>query len=254
MAPPGYGQHVLDQLYEDLEFGIMTPGPQSGLNSPFYGQSRAGSTENLAGMSASHSAPVTPAALSSRLQSMSLEEPRHRRFHSGYDPGLGAIMPHHIHHLFRDEEHPNDSSQPHSPVLSRRTSEENQAGQSGHATPPAHSEYPSLEQLSRVPSYTTATKTPLPRIPSFTNALALPDYNTAMSAPGSPTQTPANPMDTIAEASAGGPSGRESDRPRSASSAHQTHVHGFSFLPSHAAISGNDAERRLRILQQRGTP
>jgi arrestin-related trafficking adapter 4/5/7 len=250
MAPPGYGQHVLDQLYEGLEFGIMTPGLQSGLNSPFYGQSRAGSTENLAAMSAGQSAPVPPAALSSRLQNMSLEEPRHRRVHSGYDPGLGAITPHHL----GDGEHPNDFSRPHSPVLSGRTSEENHGGQSGHATPPAHSEYPSLEQLNRVPSYTTATKTPLPRTPSFTNALALPDYNTAMSAPGSPTQTPANPMETIAEGSASEPSGRESDRPRSASSANQTHVHGFSFLPSHAAISGNDAERRLRILQHRGTP
>ncbi|KAI0391767.1 arrestin domain-containing protein [Xylariaceae sp. FL0594] len=250
MAPPGYGQHVLDQLYEDLESGIMTPGIQSGLNSPFYGQSRAGSTENLAGMVTSHSAPVTPAALTSRLQSMTLEEPHHGRFHSRYESGSGAITPH---HHPRDGEHTFDFSQPHSPVLSRRNSEEHLAEHAGHATPPAHAEFPTLEQLSKVPSYTTATRAPLPRTQSFTNALSLPDYNTAMSAPGSPAHTPGNPMDTITEASATGASGVEAERPRSASGASRTHIHGFSFFPSHAAISGNDAERRLRVLQHRGT-
>ncbi|KAJ8111186.1 hypothetical protein ONZ43_g5681 [Nemania bipapillata] len=65
MAPPGYGQHVLDQLYDDVDTsGIMTPGVHSGLSTPFYGHSRAGSSENLAAIA--HAAAITPAALSSR--------------------------------------------------------------------------------------------------------------------------------------------------------------------------------------------
>lgn len=40
IAPPGYGEHVLDQLYEDVDVsGFQTPGFQSGVSSPFYAQS-----------------------------------------------------------------------------------------------------------------------------------------------------------------------------------------------------------------------
>ncbi|KAI1817334.1 arrestin domain-containing protein [Poronia punctata] len=256
MAPPGYGQHVLDQLYDDADIsGTMTPGAYSGFSSPFYGQSRSGSVENLGALSALHGTTITPAALSSRLQNMSMDDSRHGRFHPRYESGIGsgALTP-----IYREGEQATEFSHGHSPPLSRRTSEENLAGASqgagpsGHSTPPAHSEFPSLEELSRVPSYTTATKTPLPRNTSFPDSLALPDYNAAMSAPGSPAQTPSNPMDTVAEYSAGPPES-EARRPRSASSAGGNHVHGFSFIPSHAAVGGNDGERRLRLLQHRGT-
>jgi hypothetical protein len=50
-APPLYGEHVLDQLYADMEqSGLQTPAPQSGMNTPFYAQSRTGSAENLASL------------------------------------------------------------------------------------------------------------------------------------------------------------------------------------------------------------
>ncbi|KAI0100288.1 arrestin [Nemania sp. FL0031] len=249
MAPPGYGQHVLDQLYDDVDIsGIMTPGVHSGLNTPFYGHSRAGSSENLAAIA--HG--IAPAALSSRLQSVSLDDTPRSRFHMPHDPGSGAITPHHP----RDHEHVTDSSLPHSPELSRRTSEEEHHERSGHGTPPIHTEYPSMEQLSKVPSYTTATRAPLPRTSSFTDSLVLPDYNTAMSAPGSPTRVTTDPMEPITEGPAIAIHGTESGRSRSASSSSagtgRNHVHGFSFLPSHAAVGGNDGERRLRLLQHRG--
>merc|ERR1712093_587968 len=74
-APPLYGQHVLDQLYADMNnTGIMTPAPQSGMNTPFHGLSRAGSHENLASLNgvANQNGAVPPAALQSRLQNLDL--------------------------------------------------------------------------------------------------------------------------------------------------------------------------------------
>ncbi|KAI1310659.1 arrestin [Xylaria venustula] len=251
LAPPGYGQHVLDQLYDDVDIsGILTPGMQSGLSTPFYIHSRAGSTENLA---VPHGSAITPAALTSRLQNVSLEDPHGHRFHGHHDSGSGAITPYH----HREQDHATNSSSHHSPELSRRTSEEEHSRHSDHDTPPIHTEYPSLELLSKVPSYTTATRTPLPRMPSATGSFILPDYDTAMSAPSSPSQVIADPMETLTEGSTTvhGPNS-ESGRSRSGSNENRNHVHGFSFFPNHAghaAVGGYDGERRLRLLQHRGT-
>lgn len=244
MAPPGYGQHVLDQLYVDVDTsGIMTPGP----GTPFYCQSRAGSSEHLAGIA--HGPVITPAALSSRLQSVSLDESRSGRFHSPHDYGSDVTTLHQV----RDGEPFSDSSTVQSPQLSRRTSEEEHPQRSGHGTPPGHYEFPSMEQLSKVPSYATATKMHIPRTLAFTQTPALPDYDTAMSAPGSPTRTPTDPMESIAESPGMALPDSGFSRPRSAShsSANRSHVLGFSFWSSHSAVGGHDGERRLRLLQHR---
>ncbi|KAI1338776.1 arrestin [Xylariaceae sp. FL0016] len=255
MAPPGYGQHVLDQLYDNMDpAGIMTPGLQSGLNSPFYAQSRAGSSENLAAMA--HGAAVPPAALSSRLQNVSLDESLRNPAYMSNGAGSGTATPYHTdgdHH-----DHTAESSQPHSAELSRHPSSEEghpHTGRSGHGTPPEHSEFPDMAQLSKVPSYTTATRAPLPRTPSYTGSLAglaLPDYLTAVSAPGSPTQTPVtNPMETISESSMT-ETGDARSRSSSRAAENRRSMGGFSFLPGHAAVGGLDGERRLRLLQGRG--
>ncbi|KAI0408352.1 arrestin [Xylaria palmicola] len=246
MAPPGYGQHVLDQLYEGVDIsGVMTPGMQSGLMTPFYGHSRAGSTENLAAIA--HSAMITPAALSSRLQNMSLDESRRSRFQPSHESGSGTMTPY---HLRGDHERATEASLTHSPELSRRTSEEERAGRSGHGTPPGHTEFPSTEVLSRVPSYTTATRAPLPpRTSSFNDSIGLPDYQTAMSAPNSPSRVITDPMETISEAPR---TGRPGSGSRRASSASRSNVLGFNFLPSHASGSGHDGERRSWLQQHRG--
>ncbi|KAI0025958.1 arrestin [Xylariomycetidae sp. FL0641] len=247
MAPPGYGQHVLDQLYDDVDpSGIMTPGGmQSGINTPFYAQSRAGSSENLAAMG--NSLAVPPAALSSRLQNVSLNQSLRTPgpTSNGNGIGSGAVTPHQP----QDGEHTAESSQPQSPELSRRASEEGHTEPSGHNTPPEHSEFPDLATLSKVPSYTTATRAPLPRTPSYTGSLALPDYISAISAPGSPTRTPnQDPMETIAEVA---PTSRPHfSRSRSSSRGPQSNrssIGGFSFLAGH----GSDGERRLRLIQGR---
>ncbi|KAH9885021.1 arrestin [Xylariomycetidae sp. FL2044] len=256
MAPPGYGQHVLDQIYDDIDpsgvmtpGGLMTPGAQSGLNSPFYAQSRAGSTENLASMA--HAIAVPPAALSSRLQSVSLNQSDRSRSYVSNGSHSGAATPG---HLRQDSDHQADSPQPHSTELSRHPSEEGRTAPSGHNTPPEHIDL-DMAELSKVPSYTTATRTPLPRTPSFTGILALPDYNAAMSAPGSPTRTPTvDPLSTISEGTPTEVGGSHDGRSRSSSrnrSHNRNSIGGFSFFPHHAAVGGADAERRLRLVQGR---
>lgn len=274
MAPPGYGMHVLDQLYDDVDpSGIMTPGMmtpgglpsgfQSGFASPFYSQSRAGSSENLAAMA---SGAVTPAALSSRLQNVSLDQSRRNQSFTsvGSHSHSGTATPF---LQVNDGEHTADSSQPHSTELSRQTSaEEHSGGVSGHSTPPEHVDV-DLAQLSKVPSYTTATRTPLPRTASFTGSLALPDYNSAMSAPTSPSRTPFHelhdPLATITEgsiaggsrleSSAGGTTTEPGTRTHSRSNSHNRRSHsslGFNFL--HRSSPGDShGERHLRLTQQR---
>ncbi|KAI1435421.1 arrestin domain-containing protein [Xylaria sp. CBS 124048] len=237
MAPPGYGEHVLDQLYEDVDIsGIITPGMQSSLNSPFYGQSRAGSTENLAALA--QSVAITPAALSSRLlQTMSLDESLESRMHLPHDTTTPGTRTPHL--TTRDLEHITaDSSLSHSPELSRRTSEDGHPGHSDHQASPTHAEFPSMAALSRVPSYATATKTHAPRVTSYIGPLVVPDYNTATGAPVSPGSPTQNPAASSTEDITPEDIGSEAARSRSAPGTGRGHFHGFSFLPGHAAMRG----------------
>ncbi|KAI2617770.1 hypothetical protein GGR54DRAFT_640858 [Hypoxylon sp. NC1633] len=265
MAPPGYGMHVLDQLYEDMEpSGIMTPGAHSGVNSPFYAQSRAGSSENLSAMT--QAVAVPPAALSSRLQNVSLDESRNESyFNSQHGSGSGATTP--FNHP-ADSEHTAESSVTHSTPLSRQTSEEDRSSShaGGHHTPPEHAEGLDMEELSKVPSYATATRTPLPRAHSYTGSIGLPDYQTAtmstvtsMSTPNSPTRIvvsdPLATLATITEGPHAEVDATSGARSRSTSGTRQTNRHstmgGFNFFPSHAAVGGTDGDRRLRLIQGR---
>ncbi|KAK3381400.1 hypothetical protein B0H63DRAFT_524125 [Podospora didyma] len=181
-APPGYGEHVLDQLYEDVEAsGLQTPHNQSGVTSPLYGHSRSGSAENL-GSLANHMG-ITPAALSSRLQSMSLDAShRNNSYNSMSSMGgsSGAATPRQLGNTLT----PPSVAQ--SAPLSRQNSDE---GLSSGSNTPEHIDYPEISELSKVPSYQTAVKTPI-RPTMFNGAFALPDYVTATSAPGSPEQLP----------------------------------------------------------------
>ncbi|KAK3941666.1 hypothetical protein QBC46DRAFT_98809 [Diplogelasinospora grovesii] len=257
IAPPGYGEHVLDQLYDEMlstPSGLQTPAPQSGMSSPLYGHSRAGSAENLAGMVNSSMA-VTPAALSSRLQSMSLD-PSHRNnsWHSMSAPvasgggGSGGATPHHPDH---DSGHLSIfQSPPQSAPLSRQNSDERSSG----VNTPEHVDYPEMSVLSKVPSYHTAVKTPVRPLNS-SEGFALPDYQTAMSAPASPspeeTHT-ADPLGTILEAPQEprsrepSPNGRRSTFPRR----RQTSL-GFTLSHFHQNHGDSDERRRLHLLQAR---
>lgn len=160
VAPPGYGEHILDQLYDEVDVsGLQTPGIQSGVSSPFYAQSRSGSMENLASLNA----PFPPAALSSRLADVSIDP-------SMRNPPSPPTAP---------------RSEPQSTVLSRSNSGEDH---SGRESPEAGVDMSEFADLSRVPSYQTAVRTPA-RSRAQSGAVALPDYHTALSAPSTPPAT-----------------------------------------------------------------
>ncbi|KAH8803809.1 carbon catabolite repression protein-like protein cred [Hyaloscypha sp. PMI_1271] len=183
-APPLYGEHVLDQLYADVDqSGMMTPAPQSGMNTPFYNHSQTGSAENLTALtSGPHpSGAVPPAALSSRLQDLNLgsRNSSFRQLHQGGESG--GNTPHSQPHTDGEAgyfDHSGSNSNP----LSRRTSEE-EGGVSNMTSgqhSPQHIDFSELGDLTKVPSYRTAVQTPM-RSTSYNNA-ALPNYEAAVSA------------------------------------------------------------------------
>lgn len=182
-APPTYGLHQLDELYNDIDpSGFMTPGGHhsivgSGANTPFYAQSRSGSAENLASLDAVAHQPgggASAIALQLRLQNL-------------------------------DSQHADLSTRFHS---SRQHS-------SGDSTPamsePAYFDLPTanydMAALARTPSYNTAVRTPVFGSPVVVDR-ALPSYEIATSRPGSPTRSrgsrgttpsPARSLDTLNE-------------------------------------------------------
>ena len=251
-APPLYGEHILDQLYADMDqTGLMTPAPQSGMNTPFNGLSRAGSSENLASLGDTATTPngaVLPAALSSRLQNLNAgsRNSNFLRRHAG--SGSGGNTPHSAPH--NDDggyfDNTNHSSSNHSNPLSRRTSEEDNHNvsnmTSGNHTP-EHIDFSDLGDLMKVPSYSTAVRAPI-RGMSYSDAL--PNYDAAMSAPPSPERTfssPATPGFTNGE------NGRVGNQSTQMSNL------GFTPLasPQPAFLGEGDERRRVHLLRIRNT-
>ncbi|KAF1999248.1 carbon catabolite repression protein cred [Amniculicola lignicola CBS 123094] len=180
-APPTYGLHQLDELYNDIDPsgfmtpGLMTPGGNrsmgnSGANTPFSGHSRSGSAEDLASLDAiahTNGGGASAAALQHRLHNLSISQnsrgryqpTRHQSYHSSGDttPHNGA-----------DE-------QPHPPPA-----------RGYFAGAEVQSPEYDMEALSRIPSYNTAVRTPA-RTPVYED---LPTYEIATSRPSSPNRTP----------------------------------------------------------------
>jgi hypothetical protein len=185
VAPPGYGEHVLDQLYENVDMsGFRTPAiSESGLNTPSYSvpQSRAGSHEDINA--------VTAAALSSRLQNMTLDQSRRN---SSYLSVASSVTSQSIASSAA-------SGAPSAP-LSRSNSVEDRASTFSGRSSPDHIEIPvpRLEELNKVPSYATARKTPS-RPNSWYCGEVLPDYESA-TAPTTPAGSDtSDPLSTIHE-------------------------------------------------------
>ncbi|KAK3316167.1 hypothetical protein B0H66DRAFT_604478 [Apodospora peruviana] len=286
IAPPGYGEHVLDQLYDEVDpTGLQTPPPRSGVSTPNNGHSRAGSAENLTAMLHGSMA-ITPAALSSRLQSVSLEQSNRSQSWSSLSaaaassvngPASGTATPRHqieITHF----------SPPPTAPLSRQNSDENSPGTST----PEHDDYLEMAQLNKVPSYQTAVKTPARQL-SYSEGFSLPNYETATSAPGSRSNSapasrsnsaPASPQHEIREPSmstatgvVGGmleaieeapqesaspttasPPSPPTRSPRPAMGRRRLSSHGIaSFLHSyhHGSHTVDDERRRLHLIQAR---
>lgn len=205
-APPLYGEHVLDQLYADIDqSGIMTPQPQSGMNTPFHGLSRHNSSDNLASLNdAMHpSGAVAPAALTNRLQNLSSTHRNSSFLRNHHHLSSGGNTPHPIsasadgsYDYFDTAMAAAAGSTPQSVSnpLSRRTSEEDHpvgSLMSGTHTP-EHIDYSDLGDLTKVPSYSTAVRAPIRGI-SFSDATTLPNYEAAVSTPNSPSSFPSTP-------------------------------------------------------------
>ncbi|OQO11189.1 hypothetical protein B0A48_05445 [Cryoendolithus antarcticus] len=218
-APPEYGRHQLDQIFSDIDpAGYMSratsaPGTPGGLNA----LSRRGSDDNLPSLNGmnGHVSPTegqhgsaTPSILHSRLadlqernSSHAFRSAGHSSNHSpsgGTSPAPGML----------DNSYPGDIGFHHPTPPSQNSYFSNAAaaaanGQSPHhsssspsrrtsaETPPtnfhtSNSDY-NLQDLSRVPSYTSAVRTP-GAITPFT--AAPPSYETATSRPPSPLQRP----------------------------------------------------------------
>lgn len=246
-APPLYGEHILDQLYADVDqSGIMTPAPQSGMNTPFnHSLSRAGSHENLASLNEpSHPNGAVPAAvLSSRLQSLNMSS-RNNSFRRLQNGGSGtntpqAQVPHSDGGYFDNDhsaEHSGNPSGPNSNPLSRRTSEEDYHGTSQLTSGQHSPEHIDFSDLTKVPSYGTAIKTPI-RGTSYSDAL--PNYDAAVSAPPSPERPFSNLTSTGVDS-----------HPR------RNPLSSMGFTPIHPPAPVNtgdqDERRRLHMLQIRG--
>ncbi|RMD41203.1 hypothetical protein DV735_g3886, partial [Chaetothyriales sp. CBS 134920] len=262
-APPVYGEHLLDKLYSEVDpSGYLTPGlALSSPGTPFL-QSRQQSHENLRSLNAItssgswHPSPtgsyVSPLALQHRLQNLHVgsqarssqlsdesdslaqapDEPYGRRT-DPHTPNEDYSSSHGTHQPWAAEGHTQASSS----VVSRRPSEED-GSTSGARTPFA--QFAHMEDLSRVPSYTTAVRAGAPRRSPDDGSVELPTYGAAVTAPI------AVPQPTLAEPQMAH-LGRGTSPARSASAASQS-TRGYTHIGS-ALV---DEERRLRILQLRG--
>lgn len=179
-APPTYGLHQLDELYNDIDpSGFMTPGGyhsmmNSGANTPFYAHSRTGSAEDLASLNAvANGGGASAAALQHRLQNLDMSNEPPTRFQPQRQHSSGDSTP-------------------------------------AHGGEPAYFDLPpasyDMDALARTPSYNTAVRTP-GRAPLVAD-VALPSYEIATSRPGSPsrsrssrgtTPSPARSLDTLTE-------------------------------------------------------
>lgn len=201
-APPQYGQHQLDQVFSDIDPAGYMSRAGSGPNTPagLLAQSRRASDENLQSLDGVASGDLahgsaTPAALHSRLtdlQDTDVPEPDGHpqslpSSGTGTPAGVQARRdsPENIHRSLANSRNrssiviPTAQSPQASADTSRRTSADEETENLSAA------QY--LIDLSRVPSYNAALRTPIPATPYDDHP---PSYIDATSRPTSPTLRP----------------------------------------------------------------
>ena len=274
-APPLYGEHTLDKLYSEVDpSGYLTPGLALSTPGTPYLHSRQASRENLrsldaitngsTGQSTPNGTYVSPAALQHRLQNLHMGEQSqstNEEFDLQVHPASGDGSRRNSNPNTANGDYFSSDGSPHSHTatrvspgeagaaqtagssssISRRISEEEEGVASGARTPFA--QYAHMEDLSRVPSYSTAVKSAAPRRQEQI-AVDLPTYGAAMTGP-SPPPLAEPPSAHI----------RSSSRTRDGSVAEAPPTVGASARPITINRQMNalqDDERRLRILQARG--
>ena len=271
-APPLYGEHTLDKLYSEVDpSGYLTPGMTLSTPGTPYLHSRQASNENLRSLNAATngstgtSTPnggfVSPAALEYRLQNL----------HMGPSQMAQGEVDIQIHPASNDTSRrpsapidqtgdyftPPESSTAQAQVamspneadassssasISRRISEDEDGYVSGARTP--FPQYSHMEDLARVPSYSTAVKAPAPR---GTNGgrNSLPSYGAVMTGSVSPPALMEPPTAHL----------HETSRARNANVAGSpSEPQGSARSPpaNRNLASIQDDERRLRLMQMRG--
>ena len=257
-VPPLYGEHHFDQLYSGVDpNGYTTPGNFSTPGTPNL-HSRSQSSENLASLNAITSGSnlstspggqhVSAAALQTRLQNLRVNGPPVHTLRSDDEtlpPGdAGDGSPHQ--HDFFSETADYHSSHGHSPALQNgqrsdsysnplsRQASDDDVQASGAATP--RGQFNEVEDLARVPSYTTAVRTPAPKTPSseMTN---LPTYGDATHSTGTSPPVLAEPPNAHLRGLRSG-----------------SVLEGLGRHPpgSRNVATLQDEERRLRTMQARG--
>jgi hypothetical protein len=248
-APPLYGEHILDQLYADIDqTSIRTLATQSGTSTPFSHNSQTGSVESLTSVTENA---LRPDALSSRLQNLNIGSRSSSFPRNANSSSSGRGTPHledRQNSLLRTGTglfNTDRGSNPRSNTLSRRPSEEDSTGNEasrvafGQHTP-EHVDSSDLD-LTKVPSYTTAVRTPVRGL-SYSDAQALPNYETAVSAPPSPESGTSQ----VATSDVDGQRS-SSDLPLA------QRARGSGNIPRYVYRSqDSDAGRRLYLLQARG--
>ncbi|KAI9666024.1 MAG: hypothetical protein M1821_003959 [Bathelium mastoideum] len=261
VAPPEYGAHHLDQLYNDIDpSGFRTPHVAgmslSGTATP-YAHSRTGSSENLASLAQAmddstneandeNGGGVSASAIHSRLSHLQDQRSRSWPPHptlSSHSQTSATLAPgnDYFHYSNGRSSRP---TPPSSRPLSRRISDE-------HSSPDPDD--PAVKVLSRVPSYNTAVQTPRPENPVDSS---LPTYEVATSRP--PTPELQRPGQAHVRNGHGSGSLLQNmtlvDDNSEAHSAMSTTIearHSSSIAPAHhrRGTDGDDEEARLRFLR-----
>lgn len=174
-APPLYGEHQFDLLYSDVDpSGYRTPVPVvSSPNTPFGPHSRSVSIENLSSVRNMDSTAVDEniSNLANRLSNLDgRQSPTNLR--SGTETNRTEVEPRQVESrrpsdytvrsnstsLSEDQPSHHGSSNSPSANVSRRTSAENGTSPENSMVVPHFTEF---EDISRIPSYSTAVKTPV---------------------------------------------------------------------------------------------
>ncbi|KAM5466670.1 hypothetical protein MauCBS54593_005927 [Microsporum audouinii] len=235
-APPLYGDHQFDVLYSELDpHGYRTPGMYSGVATPLYGSiSRNLSAENLSSLATlGAGGDVSASILHNRLVNLHIDRSSLR------SPGTPPpeLSHHDPHDNRRSITFPVTSftAATTTPEMSRRTSEEEHLPL--ETMTPHYLRPNDIEDLSRVPSYSTAVRSCA--MSAANNGL--PNYEAATAGDISP------------------PRERTPSPPRHSTSAFNrlsaTFVDALPQFSIHRHSIGHDhdSERRVRILQARST-
>jgi arrestin-related trafficking adapter 4/5/7 len=289
-APPLYGDHQLDQMYSEVDVsGYRTPANFSTPGTPFGDHSRNISSENLSSLDAITNGiaangangaipgDVSATALRSRLQNLRsgpnpLAHEEHNRSRDNSPEASrrsSAATGNQQRDYFsscRSSRGSRSRNSPHSSTPSAGNSSRRSSGENGHHQHidylPSGTHTPAaleIENLCRVPSYSTAVRAPArtthsgPGLPTY-GAATSGDASLSSSPPDAPAAMPPPPAAHL-RGQVASPSNSSSWRGGSTFSARELHSLGGGGLSGNVHRTAGeiqDEERRLRLMQARG--